>query len=168
MGLQHRVQEPRERASLCGCKYSILCLCPDQGTNKEQRCQRNKELGAPRAYTRSGTWQPRGHQDHLNTTGNITVEAILHPQLPEFGTMAPWSVQAGRGTVKNQAVGRGILKEEGGRLNISMTMTTTTTTGLEIQYSCSCENVNYTCVKLFTRLSMEHKSSWLKSQINCS
>lgn len=50
MGLKHRVQEPRERAPLCERKYSSLCLCHDQGTNKEQRCQTNKELGAPHTH----------------------------------------------------------------------------------------------------------------------
>lgn len=37
----------QKRAPLCDRKYSSLCLCHDQGMNKEQRCQTNKELGAP-------------------------------------------------------------------------------------------------------------------------
>lgn len=61
--------------------------------------------------TRSGTRQPRGHQDHLNTTGNVTAEAILHPQLPEFGAMAP-GVHASRGqSFKIKHAGRCIRNE---------------------------------------------------------
>lgn len=30
-----------------------------------------------------------GHQDPLNTTGNVSTQAKLHPQLADSGTMAP-------------------------------------------------------------------------------
>lgn len=96
----------------------------------EQRAAMSNEQRArcpAHTRTRSGTRQPRGHQDHLNTTGNVTDEAILHPQLPEFGAMAP-GVHASRGQsfkIKDEADAYGM---SGGHLNISMTTSTTTTT----------------------------------------
>lgn len=124
--------------------------------------------------TRSGTRQPRGHQDHLNTTGNVTAEAILQPQLPEFGAMAP-SVHTSRGQslkIKQEANAYGM---NGGRLNISMTTTpstATTTTAIKIQNYCStlrkiCEHLYCICAKINTRLRLGERSNWLKSQTNC-
>lgn len=94
MVVKHWLQGPEERASLCGCKYSIHCLCCDQGGTKGSDVKQTKTL-VPQ-YTPGVT---RGHQDHLNTTGNVTTQAILHPQLAETGTMA-LSVNASRGWVQ--------------------------------------------------------------------
>lgn len=123
--------------------------------------------------TRSGTRQPRGHQDPLNTTGNVTAEAILHPQLPDFGALAP-GVHASRGQtfeIKHKADAYGM---SGGCLNISMTTmtTTTTTTTLKTQNCCStlrrsCELLNCICAKISRRLQWGERSSWLKSQTKC-
>lgn len=113
MGLQHRVQEPRERAALCGCKYSILCLCPDQGTNKEQRCQRNKELGAPAHIHAQVVHGSPGVTRIISTPLAMSLLRPSSIHSCPFGTTAP-SVQAGRDTVKNQRLGRGIWNEVGG------------------------------------------------------
>lgn len=44
-------------------------------------------------------WMQGGHQDCLNTTRNVTTQAILHLQLAEAGTLA-LSVNAGGGQVQ--------------------------------------------------------------------
>lgn len=67
-------------------------------------------------------WWQRGHQDRLNTTGNVTTQAILHPQLAETGTMA--LSRRGLGS-SVQRVGRSIMNERG-NLNIFTTTTTPT------------------------------------------
>lgn len=95
------------------------------GVNKGQWCQTNKDYGATiHTHTHSRKKWQRG----LNSTGKVTTQAILHPQLAETGTT---ECQCRRGLGSSvQRVGWSIMKERGNLNNF--TTTTTTTTPLEI------------------------------------
>lgn len=60
MVVKHWPRGPEERASLCGCKYNILCLCHDWSQTKGSDVKQTKTT-VPHAHTHSSMcWQRWG------------------------------------------------------------------------------------------------------------